>query len=128
MTKINNLSRRMFPGTNLETSRQGGVKFTRSGLPLKGLLLPYVESFVVLGRKDDNYIKVFGIERAVDRTFLIHRLDKNLGNKFIIKALNRLNQYAKDGQSAKFDTLCKKTPSEFGFQNCMSIPSRESLV
>ena len=69
MTRINNLFKAMFPGTNLKTSRQGGVLVTKSGLPLKGLLLPNVESLTVLGKEEDRYMKVFGIDRAVDRTF-----------------------------------------------------------
>lgn len=47
---ITSIFRKMFPGTDFKVvSREGGALFTRNGLPLKGLLLPNVESITVLG-------------------------------------------------------------------------------
>ena len=89
MRKINSLFKAMFPGTDFKTiSRKEGVLVTRSGLPLKGLLLPNVESMMVLGKVKDKYAGIFGIERAFDRTLLMHRLEPNKGYEYLIKALN----------------------------------------
>jgi len=108
MKKINSLFRKMFPGTDYTVlSRKEGVLVTTSGLPLKGLLLPNVESIQVLGREEDKFAEVFGIKRAVDRHLLVHRMDSNAGNRFLIKALDRLNKYSLMGESGKFDTLAR---------------------
>jgi hypothetical protein len=106
--RIQNIFRKMFPGTDYKViSKQEGGLYTASGLPLKGLLLPNVESVKVLGRERDKYSEIFGIERAYDRMFLMHRLEPHKGNQFLTKALNRLNTYAKNGERNKFDTLAK---------------------